>query len=318
MAEKPYVTKLPVSKLFIDGVHELIFFDNVRVEHGREGPGYQRDPYKRLPWLESRKGAFIPALLRPVEVSKRNDGKFATVDGGGRWVMAQMLGMSEIECRVHEGLTRQEEADLFVKFDREIYRVRQVEQYHAALAAGNPTVVAIDECIKPHYDVGKSGAKNLDSPNTLLQIFGLSGEGARVLKKTAFICANSWSKAHVAAAPFAAIAMLVDSAPAGWNEGVLRDLMKRVDCTAAKLESKAKGKGEERETKALSLYETACVIALGLAKRYNVTIKTKGPRFDNRDIKSCDVGDRMSATGGARIAFGNILTSQKLRAEAAE
>lgn len=313
MAQEPHVTRLPTAKLFIDGVKEVIFFGENRVEHGREGPGYQRDPYKRIPWLKHRSAIFNQALLRPIEVSRRADGKYAIIDGGGRWVMAQELGITELECRVHEGLTREQEADLFVKFDREIYRVRQVEQFHAALAAGNPTVVAIDDAIKPHYDVGKSGPRNLDSPSTLLQIFGLGGEGERVLRKTALICANSWTKSHIGAAPFAAIAMLVDTAPAGWNEGVLRDIMKRSDCTPTKLEAKARTGGKEDKSKAL--FDVAVTVSLMLAKRYNVAIKNKGKHFDTRDIKSCDVCDRMSAVGGSRIAFGNIL-SAKLPAEA--
>ena len=59
----------------------------------REGRGYQRDPYKRMGWVNDRFPALDEAKLRPIEVAKRSNGMYAAIDGGEPvgW-MAQMAG----------------------------------------------------------------------------------------------------------------------------------------------------------------------------------------------------------------------------------
>ena len=89
---------IPVRKIFLDGENELIFAATAeapqgeRRPHGREGGGYQRDPWSRIKWVETRAPDFSEALLRPIEVAKRADGFYAAIDGGGRWLMAQLVG----------------------------------------------------------------------------------------------------------------------------------------------------------------------------------------------------------------------------------
>ena len=89
---------IPTHKIFLDADAELIYVrddenpNGRREPHGREGRGYQRDPWTRIKWVNDRYEEIDEAKLRPIEVAKRSDGMYAAIDGGGRWLMAQMAG----------------------------------------------------------------------------------------------------------------------------------------------------------------------------------------------------------------------------------
>lgn len=321
----PYVTTLPLGKLFVDGVKDRIMLSNVRTPHSPSSEGYQRDPYVRMAWLTKHVAWFDQKLLRPVEVSKRTDGTYAIVDGGGRWVMAELAKKTEIECRVHEDLTRQEEAQLFVQFDREIYRLRPVDSFLAALAAGNPIAVGVNNCIKP-YNVGKNGRHVLDCPGLLLDIYG-EGTGASILRRTSLIAANTWGglkKAEgsataeftgdkVSGPEFGAIALVIDAAPSGWNEGNLREVCKRADYAPSKLRRKVASRvlGSGRGGSATAT--TAEKVRIGaeiLAQRANALSK-KHP-IDVKLIRTSALLEKIEARQG-KIAFGNFLNTSAVR-----
>jgi len=188
--------------MFIDAVEMKIFPGNVRRAHGPEGNGYQRDPYKRIKWLAKRSKTFNRSLLRTIEVSPRADGTFAIIDGGGRWVMSQLArGVTKLHCRVHHNLTREQEAQLFHDFDREIYRLRGIDGFLALMRAGDVTANVIAKMVEP-FRVAVSGKNTIKCVGQFAATMQ-TPHGQRVLDTTSTLIAKNWCGYDKATGTFA-------------------------------------------------------------------------------------------------------------------
>lgn len=245
--------ELPIKNLFVDNVEDQIFVGGIRVKQPGSA-GYQRDPHKREKWLTKRGTKFDAALCRPVEVAVVEnfdkgllsttalsgvDGKFyAILDGGGRWLMAQIAGIDKLSCRVHNGLSRKKCALLFSEFDSEVQGVTAVDQFLAKLAAGVEEDNEIADAIVP-YEVGVSSTKKLDCVGALRTLWR-ENHGLALIAKTAKIVFNTWGgggdderkPVHVPGNMFSAVAILLDQKPRGFDEGILREaLMEPPDVT---------------------------------------------------------------------------------------
>jgi hypothetical protein len=192
---------IPVRKIFLDADRELIFVrseehpNGERQPHGREGRGYQRDPWKRIAWVNDRFPLLDERKLRPIEVARRNDGMYAAIDGGGRWLMAQLAGLETLVCRVHEGLTRKQEAVLFAEFDSETYKLRSIDTFIAMIAGGEPMAVAISDAAKP-YRIAVNGQGTLKAVGSLTNMYLAFApnyaRGLKLISKTCEIAAKGW------------------------------------------------------------------------------------------------------------------------------
>jgi hypothetical protein len=233
MTSAPLIKNIAIDKLFVDGVDDNIFVrdaDNPegrRTSHNSNSKGYQRDPWKRRRWIEQRVPLFSLDLLRPLEVARRSSGMSAIIDGGGRWLMAQLQGTTSISmlpCRIHEGLSRKEEAILFSLFDSENYKLRAVDNFLAQLAGGEPMAVAINAAAKP-YRIAPSGAGTLKCVPTLTHCYRAFKpdfeRGIELIKATCTAAAYGWSGyrengktvgRQVDPRCFAALAMLIEVA----------------------------------------------------------------------------------------------------------
>jgi hypothetical protein len=304
----PTFETLELSKLFIDAVQEEISCGNVRRQHGTRGNGYQRDPFVRQQWIDKRVPKFDNLLLRPLEVSKRGDGSYAIIDGGGRWLLAQKAKKHAVACRVHEGLTREQEAELFFKFDREIYRLRAVDVYLAALAAGHPEIVEINKAITPPYRITKSGgASGFDGVGTLYDIY--FSRGTNLIRKTALAVANTWGGlkksgtfegARVSGSQFGAVALVLDTYPK--IEPALRAVLNRTDYSPAKLAQKIEKRlGGEVKGKTIERLSLGASI---LAQRANAESR-EGEKVDLRDLRASPLLEAFERQAGAKQAFGS-------------
>lgn len=119
--------RIPVSKLQVDTT-------------------YQRDPLKvrtilamAETWDEKAAGTIV--------VSRRRDSsgldKYLVIDGQQRSLAASLVGHPDIEAMVYEHLTLEEEAALFVKFNKNRTSVRADSVFRARLVARDPAAVAI-------------------------------------------------------------------------------------------------------------------------------------------------------------------------------
>lgn len=89
------VREIDVSKLFIDPQY-----------------GMQR-PLNQL-WVRSKAREFNPFFVGVLIVSKRDDGTYAILDGQHRQNLLCTQGYQKAECIVFQGLTRDEEIDMFL------------------------------------------------------------------------------------------------------------------------------------------------------------------------------------------------------------
>lgn len=103
--------------------------------------------------------AFDPRLLGVLEVSRHN-GKCAVFDGQHRLAaLKKIKGANTAPCLVHEQMTPQEEAELFVLHQTKRRGIQSVERFRARVFAGDPVAVAIEGIVNDcGFEIG-SGQK---------------------------------------------------------------------------------------------------------------------------------------------------------------
>jgi hypothetical protein len=109
----------------------------------------QRDESRR--WIAERVEAFDVDKLGVIVVSERDDGSLFVVDGQHRVSLVRAVGWGDqvIECELFSGLTRQEEARLFL--DRNDRRaVNAFDAFRVRLTAEDEVVADIDRIVRAH------------------------------------------------------------------------------------------------------------------------------------------------------------------------
>lgn len=130
-AAEPYIAALRVGDLFAD-------------------PTYQRD--LDVARVERMTGEYDRTLLGVLEVSAREDGRYAIVDGQHRWAVIERVGGLDehLVCQVHTGLSSEDEARLFLEIDTGRRNLSWWDRWRARRGKGDPSVLAIDEVLKRH------------------------------------------------------------------------------------------------------------------------------------------------------------------------
>lgn len=132
-AQEPDTIRIPLAATFVD-------------------PTYQREPNYR--WVTAQVRDYDPGLLGVIDVSDRGeqaDPRYAVVDGGNRCALVQAIDPAGAEAtilaKVHVGLTVQEEAELFYRFDAGRRRLTGWDRWKARRAQGDPTVLGIEDAV---------------------------------------------------------------------------------------------------------------------------------------------------------------------------
>lgn len=158
----PYVTALPVDSLFPDR-------------------SYQRD---LDPGRVARMAkAYDAALVGIVEVSERPGGRYAILDGQHRWaltkdVMFEQEENPHIACRVHSGLSVEEEAALYGRLNTTRKQLTGWDRWKARRGASEPACIAIEEaCAKAGWTVSyRSGTRgHLTCTSALEKVYQVGG-----------------------------------------------------------------------------------------------------------------------------------------------
>ena len=134
---------------------------------------YQR-PWKR--GLHRRiTSDFHPEMLGTLEISHRTDGSYVIFDGQHRWRAALELGIERLPCLVHEGLTPEQEAELFAALQHDRVAITAIESLRALNRAGKEEAVAVYETCERHgYKVGPQSRKDpnaIGTAGTLMDLF---------------------------------------------------------------------------------------------------------------------------------------------------
>lgn len=118
--------------------------------------GYNR--VIRRTWVNKIKREFNESLVRPVIVSFR-DGKYWVIDGQHTsQALYELNGYDPntlIECDVRTGLTYEDEARLFVKYNNSSHSIGKVDEVKGLIESQDPDAVAFLNIVTKHgYNLG--------------------------------------------------------------------------------------------------------------------------------------------------------------------
>lgn len=154
-------------------------------------PRIQRDLVRRQ--LESMSGDnYDAASLGTLVVSRRANGSHVILDGQHRWtVVTQYDGDRELECRVYEGLTFEQEADLFLAFNNQS-AVNSLAKFNAGVIAGRDGPVVIKEILDKYgLEVG-TGQQQFSAVVTAMRVITWR-DGLKLLDNTLDLLTAAWS-----------------------------------------------------------------------------------------------------------------------------
>lgn len=146
----------------------------------------------RKRWLDKK--TFDFDLAQVAEVSRRDDGRYALLDGQGRKYLAQKDGVKSILAKVHTGLTYEQEADLFVKYNSDRFQTTPVEEFNAAVEAKHELELAImavleERDLTVNYGHGKTSVRAVE---VMRDIARQKDMGLGVLGHTLDVIHDAW------------------------------------------------------------------------------------------------------------------------------
>lgn len=171
-----------MSRKFKTAYPELISIEKLKVE------GYQRDLKARATRIANK---FNPDLLGVITVSHR-DGIYYVVDGQTRVTACRLKGEKTITAMIHEGLTKEEEAQLFVELNRNQKKVTNAEVFQAMVIARDPDTLMIKQVVEDNgYTI--SGATNKYSISCIKTLYNLLDKfGGPHLFRTLMVIRETW------------------------------------------------------------------------------------------------------------------------------
>ena len=129
----PYIDAVPASRMFAD-------------------PAYQRDLDETR--VAGMAAEFDQRLIGVLEVSAREDGRFAILDGQHRWATVRRAhpngDEAHLVCQIHTGLSVEDEARVFYEIDARPKQLSWWDRWRARRGGGDPALVAIDAVLARH------------------------------------------------------------------------------------------------------------------------------------------------------------------------
>lgn len=185
---------------------EWLLVSDLKVDHA-----YQRD--LSLVRVKEIIAAFDPDLLGVLLVSHRTTGTLYLLDGQTRHAALVEMGWGDqrVPCLVYSGLTRKDEARIFVGSNVSNTKPSPVAIFKGKLAAGDPdTVMAYNISRQFGYldnlrNDFKSGS--ITSPTAIMAIF--THGGPDLLEQTMAITSSAWPGQHVASPVLKGIGIFV-------------------------------------------------------------------------------------------------------------
>lgn len=242
-----------LDRVYVHVGHEYIWFGKggdikrgglIRTRAETFGP--QRDPLERLAWAQDKVANFKQYLFNEVShVALDANGNYNDIDGGGRALIAHILGHPTIEAFVEKNLAPKEVARRFREHAHSKVALGAVQDFLTFVAEGSPMHVRIRNAIAPNYSVKKSGVDAINSVKALYDIYNSGGETEterlELLRLTSRYCATAWKPKfetikggkkkrtkpgfHVPGIAFVAVALVLQALPAKFDEAKLRKVL---------------------------------------------------------------------------------------------
>lgn len=139
---------------------------------------------------------FNPNLVGTLIVSKR-DGNYYVIDGQYRTQAALLCGVKVLPCLVHEGLTYSEEADLFVKYNRNrksLQAFDYVKGLHEANDKAVSDMYSATECAG--FQISRLSSNNhISAVSSALSI--VDKYGVRMFAEILIVLKKAWDGNHM-------------------------------------------------------------------------------------------------------------------------
>lgn len=170
--------RIPASKLHID--HRV-----------------QRDHINETK-LNRMENDFNELALGTLVVSERSNGEIVIIDGQHRWTLVQkLLGEDiELDCRVHSGLSLEDEARLFVDLNRQ-QAASALDLHKARCTQKEPVALAITKAVGTQgWGIGM-GPKKVSAVKVLESIYYAGEEwrddyGPILISNTLYVLTEAW------------------------------------------------------------------------------------------------------------------------------
>lgn len=170
--------RIPASKLHID--HRV-----------------QRD-HINLTKLNKMRDEFNQLALGTLVVSERPDGTMVIIDGQHRWTLTRDLSGedTELDCRVHTGLTLEDEARLFIDLNRQ-QAASALDLHKARCTQNEPVAKAITQAAADQgWGIGM-GQGRISAVKVLESIYYMGedqwdGYGPTLISNTLFVLTQAW------------------------------------------------------------------------------------------------------------------------------
>lgn len=109
---------------------------------------------------------FNPHLFDPILLSKRKNGRMYIIDGQHRVIAAVIAKIDKVPARILMGLSREQEANLFVDAQLQRKPIRAFDRFNAKIIAQDPVFVGINKIVqKARFEIAPHSASN--SPRRL-------------------------------------------------------------------------------------------------------------------------------------------------------
>lgn len=182
-------TRPTAGKMEIDGEEKWLRADRLVID-----PIYQRPKVRET--IRKVSEEFDARAFGALYVSERADGSQVVIDGQQRLtavVEAMQWGDQLVPCLVYYGLTVEEEADLFVKYNGPRTKPRPLDMYRADLARKDPTAIAIESIISKRnlrLIAGSTSSGSIQSIAAVRNVYDRAG--ADVLGRTLDVIVGAW------------------------------------------------------------------------------------------------------------------------------
>lgn len=145
-----------------------------------------------------------PALVGTVVLSKRSATKYALIDGQTRAAGAKENAVKALPALVYEGLSLQQEAELFALFQTQRRGMHSADRFKAEVIAGHEPAVTIDRIVREAgYVVGNNHSEQhgavITAPAALEYVYrgavdarAKSKPSAELLERTLRIITEAW------------------------------------------------------------------------------------------------------------------------------
>lgn len=155
---------------------------------------------------------FDPALLGTVVLSQRSRGRsaeYALVDGQTRAEGAKRVGVAALPAIVYEGLTLEQEAELFAKFQTERRRMHTVDLFRSQVVARLEPQTTVSKIATRMgfrmHEVASQSKENISAPMSLVWVYNSCTSGSRahpnpkLLETTLEVIKEAWPNSPVEA-----------------------------------------------------------------------------------------------------------------------